>query len=126
MSDTGLRGLALLDAAIAQIEAHPETWHQEWYRCESGMCVAGWVAELAGGLWADTDDDGLYPEPDDPAEDIGTIEREDDDRLLVGAFDRARRLTDISALDALRLFAASNDLDNIKVIRDQIAAGGAS
>ena len=39
----------LLRQVLKQIETHPETWYQAEYRCESGMCFAGWACELTGG-----------------------------------------------------------------------------
>lgn len=117
---TALRGLPLLDAAIAQIEAHPEAWRQDYYRCGSGMCVAGWTAELAGGQWVDADPDGdegadmLRPEADDgPAWAGGPIH----------VHDRAQRLLGISERAAEELFQGDNDLADIKAIRYEIAAG---
>jgi hypothetical protein len=44
--------VALLKQTLAHIEAHPETWKQEYFRCGTGMCFAGWAAELHGAKWA--------------------------------------------------------------------------
>lgn len=129
MNDCGLRGLALLDAAIDQIEKHPETWYQPRYRCKSGMCIAGWAAALSGGQWlypADHDyADYLPAEPDDPDEIVETLF---DGARVVDAHDRAVRLIGLddgfAGGDADRLFAGGNDLADIKRIRDELAAGG--
>lgn len=43
--------LAAIDAVIAQIEQHPETWNQREWRCDTGMCVAGWLCQLNGDRW---------------------------------------------------------------------------
>jgi hypothetical protein len=45
---------------LDQIEAHPETWKQHVWRCDTGMCFAGWAAELAGGTWINS---GFRPIP---------------------------------------------------------------
>lgn len=37
---------------LAQINATPEEWNQSSWRCNSGMCFAGWAAQLAGFEWA--------------------------------------------------------------------------
>jgi len=42
----------LFVAVLAQIEKHPETWDQNDWRCESGMCFAGWACDLSGVRWA--------------------------------------------------------------------------
>lgn len=44
----------LLDRVLSQIDGN-EQWKQGTYRCDSGMCFAGWTVELAGGQWV-TDD----------------------------------------------------------------------
>lgn len=131
-----LRGLALLDAAIAHIEAHPETWFQQDYRCGSGMCVAGWVCELAGGTWLTADPDHrdswyLVAEEADPGEAVFMIDGPDGRRVpVIPAGSRAehligapRRFTDLmTGEEDESLFAGHNDLEDIKHIRDEIAA----
>jgi hypothetical protein len=120
----GLRGLDLLDAAIDQIEAHPETWVQGSYRCESGMCLAGWAVTLAGGKWLYPASqrsvrEYLAPEPDDAPDDIC------DDG--VPAHFRAERLIGFrfvgGVTDDRDLFGAENTLDGIKALRDELRAG---
>lgn len=120
-ADCGLRGLALLDAAIAQIEAHPETWEQGTWRCESGMCVAGWTATLAGGEWAyPPNAEGsksafLVPVPGDSARDI----RNTSHGPAVFARFRAARL--LGLFDAFPLiFEPENDLAEIRRLRDEM------
>lgn len=133
-ADIGLRGLDLLDAVIAQIEAHPETWSQSRYRCETGMCLAGWAAEMTGGQWltgpasalaplllADDDDDPAdtedFPEDDEPFSGV----------LAIESHIRAQRLIGLTEDQAERLFAGGNTLPDIKLIRAGlgVAAGGA-
>jgi hypothetical protein len=48
--------LNLLDAALARIDADPDSWNQGAWRCETGMCLAGHVAHAAGAAWATTYD----------------------------------------------------------------------
>ena len=43
-----LRGEKLLKAAVNQILAHPETWNQVVWHCDTGHCIAGWCQILAG------------------------------------------------------------------------------
>jgi len=123
------RGLALLDEAIGQIESGKD-WNQGQWRCQTGMCVAGWVAQLAGGKWATRADDwysyALIAEPEDQE---GVITLEPDGilpsygRKVVGAMYRATRLLgpDLTEDDCGRLFAGDNGVDDIRAIRDGIA-----
>lgn len=123
--DCGLRGLALLDAVIAKIEASPKTWCQLYYRCGSGMCVAGHVDDLAGGRWA-------VPDPDSALASLLLAEPSDDPVLVwtnprfgavTSARNRATRLLRISDDDGFDLFWSLNSLARIKQVRDRIAAG---
>jgi len=132
---TGLRGLDLLDAAIKQIEKHPETWYQGEWRCGSGMCVAGWACDMAGGEWIgpacdSLRSDRLVPGPDDSEEDI----RDDGRRLFVLASSRARRLLGLdpemdvalgSENDWRDLFSPDNTLAGIRAMRDDLRAHAA-
>lgn len=133
---TELRGLDLLDAAIAHIEAHPETWLQGSYRCESGMCLAGWAAQLAGGQWvtsADSDPEfraNMTAERDDPAQDV---DFDPDYGQIIHVADRAERLLGGRFLDEVEdgedepdLFAADNTLDDLKRMRDRLRSGAVS
>lgn len=132
---TQLRGLALLDAAIAHIEANPQTWEQDDFRCGSGMCVGGWICELAGGAWLTPQANGilswyLEAEPTDPPGTVRDVMLDGKRVPAVMAYDRARRLIGAPAAfvdldddeDRRRLFDGGNDLGDIKAIRDEIAA----
>ena len=117
----GLRGLALLNAVIAQIEAHPETWDQEEWRCETGMCVAGWMCELGGGTWLTGPYDvhsALLVIEDSDANNARTKELSDG-REGIYADERARRLL---GADPGGLFDPDNSLSDIKAIRDELYA----
>lgn len=125
MGVTELRGLALLDAAIAQIQAHPETWNQQVYRYGRAMCVAGWVAHLAGGEWLtgpEGDADLLVAEPDDYPKAVyqhGGV-------AVIEADSRACRLLGITDGQADGLFMGSLRLADIRRTRDEIAAAVSS
>jgi hypothetical protein len=135
-ADCGLRGLDLLDAVIAQIEAHPETWNQDEWRCESGMCVAGWVAEMAGGQWLTSDPGAmgsapsvhflrrwaLIATPEDDTEFVRVI----DGTGVIQAGNRASRLLGLTQDQADDLFSEENDLQDIKDFRNEISAGSAA
>jgi len=122
-----LRGLALLDAAIAHVEARPETWEQGRYRCATGMCLAGWTAVRAGGQWLVGDPEGwgadyLISTAEDSAGCVESI----NGRAAIDAHNRARLLLGITEEQASYLFAGCNSLADIRRVRDEIAAGAAS
>lgn len=63
---TELRGKALYDAVIEQIDREPESWHQGYWgkqtACGTSFCVAGWAVVLAYPdavfEWTQTADEG--------------------------------------------------------------------
>jgi hypothetical protein len=120
---TGLRGLAALDDAIAAIEADPRNWTQRWWRCKSGMCLAGHLAVRSGGTWAHGPRSPygtcLVPLP-------GEIVTMKDHRSqpVVHVQDRAGRILGFSRqlTDGRDLFAASNTLADLKAIQADLHA----
>lgn len=53
--------VVLMREVLTHIEEHPQGWTQSNWRCETGMCFAGWTAVIAGAEWAnDNPNDGLY------------------------------------------------------------------
>jgi len=133
------RGLPLLDEAIEQIELHSVSPRGQWYqgdwRCESGMCLAGWIDQLAGGEWLspagdDFNSDLLVPEPEDDADELRRAYDGYDyvpGREGVPAMVRAVRLIGLSweQYSATRIwgdiFSGENTLEMIKGIRDELA-----
>lgn len=131
-----LRGLDLLDAAIDHIEKHPETWNQRSYRCATGMCLAGWIAVLAGGQWATPPmtlpghhlehGECLTAEPDDPAAVVADWGCETPHIHVAERLIDVSRYVDNTGDDHERdLFDGMNDLDEIKAMRDDLRAGAA-
>lgn len=121
-----LRGLPLLDLVISQIELSPDSWNQEEWRCETGMCVAGWTSHLAGGQWAYPADGAgasyLLSETDDVGDDVEVMARGTSrERTVIAASDRAMRLLGLDADTADALFRPGNTLTDIKDLRDGIA-----
>lgn len=108
----------LLDRTLAHVEAHPDEWNQLTYRCESGLCFAGWAAVLAGGRWVEPEkySSVLVAEEGDP----------DEDRLhtsgSVHAHDRAQRVLGLDGDTADDLFAAGNDIHDLRRIVAEIKA----
>jgi hypothetical protein len=140
-ADTGLRGLDLLDAAIARADARPETLIPEYYRCGAGMCLAGHIGEAAGGTWAAPPkgyagecmvaEDGDSPrEIDDPRHAAVAVGGHGP---MIHVSRRARRLLGFSPYmaealgdrdDHRDLFSARNTLDDIIAMRDDLRAAG--
>lgn len=111
----------LLDKTLAHIEANPEQHVQWFYRCRTGMCFAGWAVELDGGKWYSNDPslycaDLLVTNEEDPPEDCGSF----DGTRVIDVADRARRILGLDAEAASDLFAATNTIDDIKMILDEL------
>jgi hypothetical protein len=102
-----------LDAIIAHIEQHPETWNQDsWVSrrdCGTAYCVAGWaVARKYGEVQIK---EKLYI---NDSFRVGTE---------VHTFERAGRdILELTFVQATWLFAPGNTLEDIKLMRDALAA----
>ena len=105
-----------LRETLVHIEANPDDWYQGDYRCGSGMCFAGWRAELSGGVWAFDASDFyahcLVATPDDNPDHVRVFRG----KTVIGAFDRAQRLLGLTTPQATRLFFPTNTLDDLRRI----------
>lgn len=108
VSDETTINAPLLRKVLHQIETEPGTWFQGAYRCGTGMCFAGWAAQLAGGRWASGDGEGLIAEE---GEDSYTCA---DGTKIVGAHSRGMRVLGLDDDQADELFDGTNDLDAIR------------
>jgi hypothetical protein len=97
--------IELLEQTLETIKANPKHWDQGVWRCSTGMCFAGWAAQLAGGQWVDDSSDSLVPEVGDVT---GAWTRP------VSAEERAMRVLEIEEEDADWLFAGCNTLEMIE------------
>ena len=64
---TPLINVPLAERVLGHITAFPDEHEQNTWRCESGMCFAGWAAQLAGYKWvcrADSRFAALVEDPD--------------------------------------------------------------
>ncbi|MEV0616085.1 hypothetical protein AB0I81_22420 [Nonomuraea sp. NPDC050404] len=105
----------LLREVLHQIETHPEMWVQKEWRCRTGMCFAGWAADLSGGRWLTHAthylSTNLAPESgDDPAD----VHERDGIGPSVDVEVRATRVLGLSMVQADELFSGGNDLDEIR------------
>jgi len=116
--------LAVLDAALAHIEANPEQHEQRWWfsraqGCGTAMCLAGTIAWQAGWKpispedWSTTTDD--YG---NPVKICALVAKDGVDRH-VGTL--ARELLGLDGDDADNLFGAYNTLADLRRIRDELA-----
>ncbi|MGW5259617.1 hypothetical protein ACWEQG_01500 [Microbispora sp. NPDC004025] len=115
-----------LRETLAHIEALPnlEGWQQGSYRCESGMCFAGWRCDLSGGQWATGIDDMRtvrFPDHEPwfaasclVAEPGDTYVAELDGVRVTPAHHRAARLLGLNEGQAAELFDGVNDLGDLR------------
>lgn len=116
----------LLDKVLDHIRAHPEQHQQQQFRCETGMCVAGWAAELAGRKWAFPAGLGwpsslVLAEPGELF-----VKTTGDGAYVVECFDAASALLGLTETDAYDLFEGSNTLSDIERIVDELRARDAA
>ena len=131
MADTP--NIELLETTYSFIEQNPKHWNQGAWRCKSGMCFAGWAAELTGGKWLvdvdvhKNDPDAFYAVEDylvtvDEDGDLGVRTLSVGNEWVKGTHvqDRARRVLRLGWEDAEDLFEGTNDLASIRDVIDRI------
>lgn len=114
----------LLNLTLDHILAHPETWEQKLFRCETGMCFAGWACELDGGKWAF---------PVEGNHETFLVARDDDDDDVIFELDgqevvdveiRARRILGLTDRQGGDLFFADNNILDLRRIVGQLSETG--
>lgn len=115
----------LLRKVLAHIEALPadavKGWDQRTYRCETGMCFAGWTAELTGAVWAPMHvyPSGVYAVAEDGENDLSDVSPYGE---FVWVADRAARLLGLTYRQADLLFSSRNTLQDLRDIIDDLCA----
>jgi hypothetical protein len=111
--------LAELDAAIKEIEAHPEGWNQRnWLTrtpCGTAACLAGTVALRNGWKPVNWFRAGTFA----GGEITGDVEM---DGVIRSVEDVAASILGIDYDDMDELFATENTIEDIKRYRDALAA----
>jgi hypothetical protein len=106
----------LLRKTMEHIEAHPQEWDQQVWRCGTTMCFAGTACDLDGGQWADAD----MPEDEDAPYLLRRDGEPEEDTYtnigpgLIHAATRARRILGLDETQADFLFGTSNTLDYLR------------
>jgi hypothetical protein len=128
--------IELLEETYRFIEANPQHWNQRSWRCKTGMCFAGWAAELAGGEWlldarkaftydSDTVDmagDYLVPAEGDVKRYKRTLVVEGETLEGTHVEDRAARVLGLNYEESEALFDGSNDLEDLRRVIDDVKA----
>lgn len=110
---------------LEHIEAHPETHDQGEWRCSTGMCVAGWTAELDGAVWArpanDPDGHAIFVRSGSRRPgDVGALI---DGHPCVTVREHATGALGLDRYQATVLFGAHNTAADCRRILEDIAGG---
>lgn len=111
--------VAEMEAIIGYIEAHPEEWDQQLWAtkldCGTAYCMAGHAVVRAGYSirWEDSLDGRR----------VGNTCVDPVNGQVWSIETLARSLLGLTPTEALYLFAASNDLDDLKITVKKIANG---
>lgn len=127
--------IPLLRKTLEHIEAHPEEWKQETWRCATGMCFAGWAVTIADRQWAADKNSSfgsfvVADENDRNAMGTENIYKSEPGVLhpgierIVNCDDAAIRELGISEDDADVLFDSDNDLHSLKLYVAEIEQHG--
>jgi len=113
----------LLRSTMAYIESHVHEWDQfAWAHrgdCGTAMCFAGWAVTLAG---AEVD---FTRFGDESSTSTITPASQRELGLRSSYIDEAaRELLDLSLDQSEELFCASNSMERLRMLVDELAAGG--
>jgi hypothetical protein len=100
--------------AIKEIEANPQEWSQEVWRCETGYCFAGFVALAAGAQWVNP----TLNEDEDDDDDNNVITP---DGRILSSSDYAREVLGVGAAESAELFWGGNTISSLKYQVGQLA-----
>lgn len=112
----------LRHATLDAIRANPEHWDQSAWRCDTGMCFAGWAAQLAGGVFPYDDNDDrtdIVYGGEEPRAGIVTSPTGQLETISVFAQDRLGLTDD----EADILFYGDNDLYDLTELVRRLDAG---
>lgn len=85
------------------------TWRQEMWRCNTGMCLAGHVAHLAGAKWA-------FPHVDN---EVNSFQVVTPDGSVTPVYVYATAALGLNRYDTAELFNSENTLDDLEeIVRD--------
>lgn len=122
----------LLRRTLAHIEANPLTWDQSWWRCETGMCFAGWACELAGGEWLVSAADmieGAASSADmvyliaEPGDDEEVVLPHVNGMSVVTVHARALRVLGLDEEQAEHLFSTHNSIVHLRDLVAELTEG---
>ena len=113
----------LLRKTLEHIKVHEDGWEQGDWRCQAGMCFAGWAAQLAGGQWLNKHATNRYSDTYLLAKQVdGEDIFEHMDFKVVQASNRAQRVLGLSWDQRHELFKSSNELEDLERIVSRIEA----
>jgi hypothetical protein len=93
--------------ALKAIEANPQEWDQDAWRCKTGMCFAGFVAYAAGATW------------DSPAKHDLTVRTPNGGTAYVAGFAACELgFYNEDSEGAVRLFSAYNTIEDLQSLID--------
>ncbi len=99
----------LLDLTLNHIIENPESWHQQDWRCGTSYCFFGHAALLSGWKSAEGDTSAFMVSPDNEVDTIENV---------------ARRALDLDDETAGILSCATNTLDDLKWMVEEIKRNG--
>jgi hypothetical protein len=112
MNNTPQPNVELINKVIEQIDAHPETWRQDYWaqktECGAAYCFAGWACVLAGDtiVWRSRDISCWAEGPN----------------AIECIHDRARYHLGIGVIESEMLFSGDNTREDIQEQVNQILA----
>ncbi|OZC59228.1 hypothetical protein CH276_22535 [Rhodococcus sp. 06-470-2] len=98
----------LLYRTIAHIETHPYDHDQQWWRCGTARCFAGWASFFAGGRFVSSEDDKNHIVASNGVRNFRASTVRTPDGQLLHVADHAAMMLGIDDRDADALFSPDN------------------
>lgn len=115
---------ALLEQTMSFIETHPHDHDQNWWRCGTARCFAGWASFLAGGRFVSSEHDKTHIVASNGVKNFraSTIRTPEGDLLHVG--DHAVIVLGMDDFDADALFSPDNSIADLRRMVDNLVEFG--
>lgn len=114
----------LLEQTMTYIEAHPYQHDQNWWRCGTARCFAGWASFLAGGRFISSEEDKTHIVAANGVKNFraSTIRTPDGELLHVG--DHAVIVLGVDEFEADIMFEPGNSIADLRRMVDNLVEFG--
>jgi hypothetical protein len=115
---------ARLQATMSFIESRPHDHDQQWWRCGTARCYAGWASFLAGGRFVSSEDDKTHIVASNGVKNFRASTVRTPEGELLHVADHATIVLGIDDADADALFSPDNTIADLRRMVDNLVEYG--